>query len=339
MSLLYKSLEQLRRKEGDAKKAGGEKSLFAFMSKPKGKGKGKTLFGITLPDLSSLFHKSPGKAGAKGAAKGLTRSGQSGASGTRKKILLSGVLLLLVLGVSTAAGLYFFSDLLVPDEPTVQRRSTKRTVTRPTPAPEPAVPLKATTASKATENETIESEPTSPVPPTSPIPTTPETAPPPAPAIAKQAPAADHPPEPAPAPTSRKSKGQDPLESHFSKLAKRNQDIMYLENSLAIAMRTGDTAGARDYLDSLMDTAGENSPAVLKWEGFLALKENRPAEAEDWFRRALGRAPNDVESKYNLIVALMLQNKQGEAQAGYREMAGQHPSDPRIQRLGAMLGL
>ncbi len=332
MSLLYKSLEQLRRKEGAAKKAGGEKSLFAFMSKPKGKGTGKTLFGIKLPDLSSLFHKSPGKAGTKGAAKGLSRPGQGGASGTRK-MLLSGVLLLIVLGVSTAGGLYFFSDLLT-EEANIPPRPARRTMTtRPAPVPQPAAPLTAATADETTENVTMKPEPTSPAPPT---PTVPETAP--APAIAKQTPAADHPREPAPARDSRKAQDKDPLESHFSKLAQRNQEIMYLENSLATAMRSEDISGARDYLDSLMDIAGENSPAVLKWEGFLALKENRPAEAEDWFRRALSRAPNDVESKYNLIVALMLQHKSSEAQAGYREMAGQHPSDPRIQRLGAMLG-
>ena len=326
MSLLYKSLEQLRRKEGAAKAGGGD-SLFSFMSRPKGKG--KTLFGVKLPDLSSLFHKSPGKAGAKGPAK----PGQGGSK--LRRILLYGVLLLMVLGVSTAGGLYFFSDLLT-EEVQVQPRPARRTVTaRPAPVPRPAAPAVA-----ATENETTEEESATPPPAPPALEATPvipsQSAPP---AAARQTPAADHPPEPAPAPASRTGQGKDPLESHFSRLAKRNQEIMYLENSLATAMRTGDTAGARDYLDSLMDTAGENSPAVLKWEGFLALKENRPAEAEDWFRKALGRAPNDVESKYNLIVALMLQNKQSEAQAGFREMAGQHPSDPRIQRLGAMMGL
>jgi tetratricopeptide (TPR) repeat protein len=117
----------------------------------------------------------------------------------------------------------------------------------------------------------------------------------------------------------------------------------------------GRKAQARQLLDDVLAQRPEDGRA-LKVRGQLALLEGRPAEAEDWLRRAVKTLPNDYQAGWALADALGRQpNKYAEARVQlaraeklkalweemgditHRKMSAR-PNDPALHcRLGVLL--
>ncbi|MGE4299412.1 MAG: tetratricopeptide repeat protein [Desulfovibrionaceae bacterium] len=129
------------------------------------------------------------------------------------------------------------------------------------------------------------------------------------------------------------------LETHFTNQAERNIHIRALEVEVAQAARTEGVDKARADLDKLVETVGVESLAATKWRGYLALKEKHFEAAEALYRQALLRSPNDLDSRYNLILALFMQHKIDVAKEVYGILLARHPLDDRVQAMGRTLGL
>lgn len=129
----------------------------------------------------------------------------------------------------------------------------------------------------------------------------------------------------------------EPLERHFSSRAKKNVAVQKVESALTNAVMAGDMQSAKNSMAELEKSAGEKSLSYLKWQGFLALKEDRPDAAEELFRKALVVRPMDFESQYNLVIALMKQDKMVQAKNIFDRLHKQHPLDARVQHLKQQL--
>jgi len=129
------------------------------------------------------------------------------------------------------------------------------------------------------------------------------------------------------------------LESHFAKKARKNENVLALERKLVQASKTGDLTQSKELLDNMSVQIGKKeSAAKFKWEGYLALKEKRYQDAENFFRRAVSIRPTDYVSNINLVYSLLGQGKRTEAVAIYRKLIDRYPMNERVQRLGKALG-
>lgn len=129
------------------------------------------------------------------------------------------------------------------------------------------------------------------------------------------------------------------LEDHFAKQARKNESVISLERKLIQASKSGDLSESRDILTSMTSKLGsQESSTKYKWDGYLALKEKRYADAENFYRRALSVKPGDMISQVNLVYSLMGQGKNQEAVLIYRKLIDRYPMDTRVLKLGDMLG-
>jgi predicted Zn-dependent protease len=69
---------------------------------------------------------------------------------------------------------------------------------------------------------------------------------------------------------------------------------------------------AKQLLGRLL-AAGAEEAALFQELGEVALAEARPAEAENWFRRALQKTPADYRSNYGMFLSLRRQGKTSQA--------------------------
>src|SRR5262249_37515166 len=76
----------------------------------------------------------------------------------------------------------------------------------------------------------------------------------------------------------------------------------------------GQTDRSRDAFDALLATQPRFT-AALFGRGQLELEAQRPAEAEQWFRKALAENPNHRQANYGLYLALQRQGKDDEGRA------------------------
>lgn len=127
------------------------------------------------------------------------------------------------------------------------------------------------------------------------------------------------------------------LETHFAEQARRNMKIMQLERSLRGALAAGDLGSARIQLGELKGVLGEDSLTFAKWSGYLAMEERDFAEAERQFRRCIAMAPQQVDISYNLVLSLIKQDKKDEARTVLERARQRHPNDPRLTALGENL--
>ncbi|WP_461210027.1 tetratricopeptide repeat protein [Desulfocurvus sp. DL9XJH121] len=135
------------------------------------------------------------------------------------------------------------------------------------------------------------------------------------------------------------SKPTKALETHFASKARKNENVLALERKLVQASKTGNLSQSKELLDSMSVQIGKKeSAAKYKWEGYLALKEKRYQDAENFFRRAVGIRPTDYVSNINLVYALLGQGKRDEAVAIYRKLIDRYPMNERVQKLGKALG-
>ena len=135
------------------------------------------------------------------------------------------------------------------------------------------------------------------------------------------------------------SKPTKALETHFAKKARKNENVLALERKLVQASKTGNLTQSKELLDSMSVQIGKKeSAAKYKWEGYLALKEKRYQDAENFFRRAVGIRPTDYVSNINLVYSLLGQGKRTEAVAIYRRLIERYPMNERVLKLGRALG-
>ena len=130
------------------------------------------------------------------------------------------------------------------------------------------------------------------------------------------------------------------LEAHFSSQARKNEGLLSLEKKLVQTTEKGDLNQSREILSTMSNQLGkEESATKFKWDGYLALKEKRYADAENSYRRALALKPSDFTSNLNLIYALMGQGKTDEATVIYRTLADRYPMNDKVLAIGGALGL
>jgi len=112
-----------------------------------------------------------------------------------------------------------------------------------------------------------------------------------------------------------------------------------LQKKLAASTDKGDLTESRELLRTMGQELGNpESTTKYKWEGYLALREKRYVDAENFYRRALGIKPTDFVSSLNLAYALMGQDKRAEAAGIYRRLVERFPMDEKVLRLGEALG-
>lgn len=127
------------------------------------------------------------------------------------------------------------------------------------------------------------------------------------------------------------------LQTHFVSQVRRNQDIRTMERRITQTLALGHLGEAREMLDQYIGLVGEDSLAALKWRGYMALLDEQYAESEDFYRKALTRNPRDTESRYNLVVALLKQDKRGDAEVYFRALADKEPGSARVRNLERFL--
>lgn len=126
------------------------------------------------------------------------------------------------------------------------------------------------------------------------------------------------------------------LEAYFAAQAKRNQTLLDQERNVAKTFAAGDAAAAQKQLHGYLQRVGENSVAAARWKGYQALKEGRFADAENVYRTLLASRPDDSESAYNFLVALLKQNKKSDAATFHARYMREHSLDERVGGLGVL---
>lgn len=127
------------------------------------------------------------------------------------------------------------------------------------------------------------------------------------------------------------------LEQHFSKQAERNRRIQSISNGLQEALRRSDAAMLRSHLANLREILPPESPLVLKWEGVLALHTQAPDKAVQYFQRVLEKTPKDHVARVNLAVALIRVGKKHQARSLVDDLYQQRPDAPLVRRLARQL--
>ena len=129
------------------------------------------------------------------------------------------------------------------------------------------------------------------------------------------------------------------LETHFAKQARKNEAVLSLERRLLQSSSSDDLSQSKNLLGSMSVEIGKRETSIQhKWNGYLALKEKRYADAEDFYRKAISLKPTDYVSNINLVYALMGQDKMTEAVLTYRRLLDRWPMNEKVLKLGKALG-
>jgi tetratricopeptide (TPR) repeat protein len=95
---------------------------------------------------------------------------------------------------------------------------------------------------------------------------------------------------------------------HFQKVRDREADNLEAPVGLGIcSFKQGHAAKARQYLNDVL-AMDPNHPNALLARAKLELEDNKPAEAEKYFRRLLAIRPHDMEALYHLAQSLRQQS-------------------------------
>lgn len=129
------------------------------------------------------------------------------------------------------------------------------------------------------------------------------------------------------------------LESHFATQARKNEQLLALEKKLVQTTNQGDINQSREILSTMATQMGKQESATkFKWDGYLALKEKRYPDAENYYRRALSLKPSDFTSNLNLVYSLIGQGKTEEAVVIYRKLVDRYPMNEKVLAVGSALG-
>jgi tetratricopeptide (TPR) repeat protein len=114
--------------------------------------------------------------------------------------------------------------------------------------------------------------------------------------------------------------GTDEALKHFERLRGSRADDPEVRLGLAqCRRRLGDADEARRLLDGLLADRPDDAAALTE-RGRVALDQNQAAEAENWLRQAVARAPHDREAHYQLYQCLQRRGKDDEAKEQLAEV-------------------
>jgi tetratricopeptide (TPR) repeat protein len=93
------------------------------------------------------------------------------------------------------------------------------------------------------------------------------------------------------------------------------------------------TDEARDLLDRVLAAHPDHFDALVQ-QGKVEMATDNPADAERWFRKALGRSPLDPDARYALYLSLQAQpNREGEAREEFERWKRDRKTRDRLTRL------
>ncbi len=127
------------------------------------------------------------------------------------------------------------------------------------------------------------------------------------------------------------------LEEHFSRKAERNRRAMALNREMENAFASGDYDHVYESLSLLRDVLPRISPLVLKWEGILAMQNDDFEIAREKFLAVLHHSPEDHTARANLALALVKLDQSDQARQLLRELMIHSPDNPMIQTLSHVL--
>ena len=127
------------------------------------------------------------------------------------------------------------------------------------------------------------------------------------------------------------------LEEHFSRKAERNRRAMTINREMEVDFAAGNYGNVYTSLGALREVLPRVSPLVLKWEGILAMQRNDFEQAREKFTTVLHHSPEDHSARANLALVLVRLDQADQARQVLRELMTQSPGNPMIQTLSQML--
>lgn len=125
-------------------------------------------------------------------------------------------------------------------------------------------------------------------------------------------------------------KKKSALQNHFANQAKKNQRLLQVSNNLKTAIAKPE---GQKYLKTLNKELGPKNIFNTKWQGYQALKNKDYPKAESLYKKVLQSHSGDRESRINLILALLGQNKKSEARTYFNGYVEEYPTDQNALRL------
>ena len=119
----------------------------------------------------------------------------------------------------------------------------------------------------------------------------------------------------------------------FSKRNNKNVRISNLEQRLKRFLKTRQWDELEKNLKKLDSIIGSRSFLALKWRGVMYLQKNKAQKAENLFKQALSIRPLDVESRVNLILTLLRQEKKKQAREIYKRLVSNRPLNKNVRKL------
>jgi predicted Zn-dependent protease len=123
------------------------------------------------------------------------------------------------------------------------------------------------------------------------------------------------------------------LLSKFRFRAKKNQQILELENHLKASLKNGDSAQAQKIIKELSNILNKNHFLINKWQGVLALQKKNYSQAESYFRPIWEKHTNNLKTGINLALSLLGQRKYDQARQIYVQLQKEFPHDPMLEKL------
>ena len=127
------------------------------------------------------------------------------------------------------------------------------------------------------------------------------------------------------------------LQEHFTRQAQRNRTAMSLNRDMEAAFAAGDYEHVKEYMVRLKDILPGASPLVLKWEGILAMQDNDYEKARRKFQAVLSQNPEDSSARANLALAMLKLDRTDQARKILAELRAKSPDNPMIETLTRLL--
>lgn len=127
------------------------------------------------------------------------------------------------------------------------------------------------------------------------------------------------------------------LERHFSSRAERNRRAMALNKDIEAAFASGDEEALHGALTRLREVLSPQSVLVLKWEGVLAMQSQDFDLSREKFSEVLKKSPEDQVTQANMALVLIKLGRVEQARKVFEDLRIQAPESPMVQTLSNML--
>lgn len=127
------------------------------------------------------------------------------------------------------------------------------------------------------------------------------------------------------------------LDKHFADKAARNREVMVISRTLQDAFRQQDMQTVKDSLARLKSILSDNSPLVLKWSGVLSMTQGDMETARTKFEQVLKQTPADHDARANLALVLSSLGHDQQARRMLDELKKTSPDHPLVMQLSTRL--